>query len=84
MGDLSDKNRFSTAWTYVTEGITDPKERLDLYRQIISYFLAAHITTEKNKTNLLNLIEKTDEEFRNQYQGKIRDKKTCPKDSTVQ
>jgi hypothetical protein len=58
MHDLSDNNRFITAWTFCDEAIKDQNQRTEMYKTIIEFFLISPIVTESNKNNLLTKVLK--------------------------
>jgi hypothetical protein len=77
MHDVSDKNRFATAWTFCDEGIKDENHRKEMYKTIIECFLKSPIVTDRNKNNLLTRVQKLkDKSFEKEYADKIKKKQT--------
>jgi chromatin segregation and condensation protein Rec8/ScpA/Scc1 (kleisin family) len=70
--DENDDSRFMTAWFYISSNVLDEESNKSLKRHVIENFLHSKNITEKNKTNVNNMINGVkDEEFKNELNQRI-------------
>lgn len=70
--DESDDSRFMTAWFQVNSNVKDDESNKSLKRLVIENFLHSKHITEKNKTNVSNMINGLkDEDFKNELNKRI-------------
>jgi hypothetical protein len=69
----------------VTEGISDENVQREMFKLIVASFLKSPIVTERNKNNMLYLIQKQpNRAFEEQYIGQIKAKITYKKYTVVE